>query len=59
MTQPPSGDDWVDGDYESGGDPVPNPETGAGMGAGEGSTFEPEEDAPVDEGVDGPGLGTS
>ncbi len=28
----------------NGGD-VPNPETGVGIGAGEGSTFEPEEDA--------------
>ncbi len=29
----------------SNGADVPNPETGVGIGAGEGSTFEPEEDA--------------
>ncbi len=40
---------WVEGDLESGADPVPgqdglNDETGVGLGAGEPSTFEPEED---------------
>lgn len=33
----PTGDDQPTGE-------VPNPETGAGIGAGEPSTFEPEED---------------
>ena len=31
-------------------DDIPNPETGAGIGAGEPSTFEPEEDAPARDG---------
>jgi hypothetical protein len=40
---------WVDGTLEAGADdeqggPVPNPQTGVGIGAGEPSTFEPEED---------------
>ena len=67
----PTGDQWVDGTYESGADPdastpdpggtddVPNTETGVGMGQGEASSFEPEEDAPVEDGPAGPGSGTS
>lgn len=49
------GESWVDGTYESGSDPPEPPaspageqplntETGVGVGLGEPSTFEPEED---------------
>lgn len=44
-------ENWVDGSYESGADdqpgtaPAPEQEEGATLGQGEGSTFEPEEDA--------------
>lgn len=45
---------WVEGAYESGADPDEpvaerplNEETGVGLGAGEASTFEPEEDEPA------------
>lgn len=45
-------ENWVDGSYESGSDEQPDssrppePEKGATLGQGEGSTFEPEEDPP-------------
>lgn len=44
-------ENWVDGSYESGSDQQPDTsqppeqEKGATLGQGEGSTFEPEEDA--------------
>ena len=47
-------ENWVEGAYEAGADPNEsvteqplNTETGVGIGAGEPSTFEPEEDAPT------------
>ena len=54
--QPGDQDRFVNGDLESGADPapgdapagtddVPNKETGVGIGAGEASSFEPEEDS--------------
>jgi hypothetical protein len=55
------GDDarWVEGTLEAGADPnaaaeqgggrVPNPQTGVGLGAGKGSSFEPEEDSAAEE----------
>jgi hypothetical protein len=56
----PSGDQWVEGTYESGADEpqrptgdVPNRETGVGLGMGQESTFEPEEDAEADDDDDG------
>jgi hypothetical protein len=58
MSEHGAEDNWVDGSYESGADEpqaseqtagsagTANPETGVGLGAGEPSTFEPEEDEP-------------
>ncbi|MBA2446370.1 MAG: hypothetical protein H0V49_13745 [Nocardioidaceae bacterium] len=48
-------DDWVDGTLESGSDDGqdsqvdPDQETGVGLGQGEPSSFEPEEDEPATE----------
>jgi hypothetical protein len=53
MSENPN-ENWVDGSFESGADPAGDSSSasegapGAEIGQGEASTFEPEEDGPVD-----------